>query len=56
MLQAIKLLHENTKARITTSDGETDYFEIRAGVLQGNEDETEGIQLKQSLTLILPTI
>ena len=33
MLSAINLLHENT---IITPDGETEYFEIKAGVLQGD--------------------
>ena len=36
MLSAINLLHENTKARVITPDGETEYFEIKAGVLQGD--------------------
>ena len=36
MLSAINLLHENTKVRIFTPDGEIEYFEIKAGVLQGD--------------------
>ena len=36
MLSAINLLHENTKARVITPDDETEYFEIKAGVLQGD--------------------
>ena len=29
-------MHENTQARVLSSDGETDWFEITAGVLQGD--------------------
>ena len=36
MLQAIAKLHEDTKARVISPDGETEYFEIKAGVLQDN--------------------
>ena len=36
MLSAINLLHENTKARVITPDGETEYFEIKEGLLQGD--------------------
>jgi len=36
MLNAINLLYENTRARVVTPDGETEYFEIKAGVLQSD--------------------
>ena len=36
LLQAIILMYENTKARIISPDGETDFFAILAGVLQGD--------------------
>ena len=34
--EAIAKLYGNTKARIISPDGETKYFEIKAGVLQGD--------------------
>jgi hypothetical protein len=36
LLQAIKQMYTNTKARIISPDGETEMFEITAGVLQGD--------------------
>ena len=36
LLQAIILMYENTKARIISPDGETEFFKILAGVLQGD--------------------
>ena len=36
LCNAIHALYENTRARILTPDGETDYFDLRAGVLQGD--------------------
>ena len=36
LLQGIEKMYSNTKARIVTPDGETDLFEITAGVLQGD--------------------
>ena len=36
LLQAINLMYENTKARIISPDGETEFFKILAGVLQGD--------------------
>ena len=34
--RAISKLYENTRARVITPDGETKFFEIIAGVLQGD--------------------
>ena len=36
LLTAIKLMYSNTKARVLSPDGETELFEIVAGVLQGD--------------------
>ena len=36
MLKARGKLYENTRAKVITPDGETDYFEVKAGVLQGD--------------------
>ena len=36
IIQTIKILHENTKAKVITPDGETKMFDIIAGVLQGD--------------------
>ena len=36
LLQAIEKMYSNARARIVTPDGETDLFEITAGVLQGD--------------------
>ena len=36
LLGAIAKMYENTRARVITPDGETDFFEIIAGVLQGD--------------------
>ena len=36
LVNAIAKFYENTKARVLSPDGETDYFEILAGVLQGD--------------------
>ena len=36
LLAAIYTLYKNTMARVLTPDGETNLFEIRAGVLQGD--------------------
>ena len=36
LLRAIETMYSNTKAKIVTPDGETDLFEITAGVLQGD--------------------
>ena len=36
MLRAISKLYENTRAKVITPDGETEYFEVKAGVLQGD--------------------
>ena len=33
---AIKMLYENMKAKVCSPDGNTDFFDIVAGVLQGN--------------------
>ena len=33
---AIRKLYENTKARVISPDGDTEYFNIKAGVLQGD--------------------
>ena len=33
LVNCISVLYEDTKARVLTPDGETDYFEILAGVL-----------------------
>ena len=37
MLRAIGKLYENTRAKVITPDGETDYSEVKAGVLQGDK-------------------
>ena len=36
LIQAIKLLYQNTRAKVLSPDGETDVFQILAGVLQGD--------------------
>ena len=36
IVNLIKLMYLNTKARVVTPDGETDLFDILAGVLQGD--------------------
>ena len=36
IVDAIGKMYENTKARVVSPDGETDLFDILAGVLQGN--------------------
>ena len=36
LLTAIAKLYENTRARIITPDGETEFFQIVAGILQGD--------------------
>ena len=36
LIDAICLLYQGTKASVITPDGETDFFEIQAGVLQGD--------------------
>ena len=36
ILKAINLMYENTKARVLSPDGETELFDILAGVLQGD--------------------
>ena len=36
LLRAIETMYSNTKAKIVTPDGETELFEITAGVLQGD--------------------
>ena len=33
---AIKMLYRNTKVKLRSPDGDTDYFDIVAGVLQGD--------------------
>ena len=35
-LTAILILYRNTKVKMCSPDGDTDYFDIVAGVLQGN--------------------
>ena len=36
IIQAISKLYEGTRARVVSPDGETDYFDVLAGVLQGD--------------------
>lgn len=36
LLSAIYTIYQNTTARVITPDGETEYFQITAGVLQGD--------------------
>ena len=36
IVDAINILHKNTVAQVITPDGETDLFEVTAGVLQGD--------------------
>jgi len=36
MIQSIKLLYQNTRAKVSSPDGETDEFDILVGVLQGD--------------------
>ena len=33
---AIMMLYRNTKVKVRSSDGDTDYFDIVSGILQGN--------------------
>ena len=33
---AIMMLYKNTKVKVHSSDGDTDFFDIMTGVLQGN--------------------
>ena len=35
-IAAIRMLYKNTKVKVSSSDGDTDYFDIVAGVLQGD--------------------
>lgn len=35
IVDAIKMLYTNTTATVISSDRETDFFEVKAGVLQG---------------------
>ena len=35
-VNAIMMLHKNTRAKVHSADGDTDFFDILAGVLQGN--------------------
>ena len=36
LIKAIKALYTNTRSRVRTPDGDTEYFDIVAGVLQGD--------------------
>ena len=36
LISAITRMYENTRAKVISPDGETDFFEIKAGVLQGD--------------------
>ena len=36
IVAAIMILYRNTKVKVRSSDGDTDYFDIVAGVLQGD--------------------
>jgi len=36
LIQVIKLLYQNARAKVLSPDGETDEFQILAGVLQGH--------------------
>ena len=36
LLAAIMILHKNTKIKVRSPDGDTDYFDIVVGVLQGD--------------------
>ena len=36
IIQAISIMYENTKAKVLSPDGETEYFDVTAGVLQGD--------------------
>ena len=36
LFQAIEKMYTNTKAKVISPDGETDMFQITAGVLQGD--------------------
>ena len=36
LVSAIGVMYQNTKARVVTPDGETELFDIQAGVLQGD--------------------
>ena len=36
IIAAIRCLYENTKAKVISPDGETDTFDILAGVLEGD--------------------
>ena len=36
VVNAIQIMYENTSATVLTPEGETDFFEIKTGVLQGD--------------------
>ena len=36
IVNAISILYKDTKAQVITPDGDTEFFEILAGVLQGD--------------------
>ena len=36
LLKAIRKLYENIRARVITPDGETKYFQVTTGLLQGD--------------------
>ena len=36
LLTAVEEMYDSTRAKVITPDGETDFFEIKAGVLQGD--------------------
>ena len=36
LLSATEKMYENTRAKVITPDGESDFFQIKAGVLQGD--------------------
>ena len=36
LVHAIETMYQNTKAQVLTPDGETEQFEITAGVMQGD--------------------
>ena len=36
IVDAIKLIYENSSAQVITPDGETDFFDITAGIFQGD--------------------
>ena len=46
-------MYTNTKAKVISPDGETDHFEIKTGVLQGNRESLLNLVGKESISIKL---